>query len=420
MNSSNILTIIERTLNHVDMRMAGHGKRVSFLVHEVLAARPWQFSAREVQDASVLALVHDIGAYKTSDITNLLSFESHNCMEHALYGALFLKAFSSLSDKTDSVLYHHLPATEYSKIGKVLPQDHLAGLICLCDRLELLSRSCTIAQCLSRIQAARGTVFTSFWVDAFCKANDEYHILENLYNKEYESIYSAFAKHVRFSQSEKAACLETLAYFIDFRSEFMVLHTVTTVSIAMVLGEMFAFDSDAMRELQFGALLHDIGKVATPVEILEKPGRLDEKEAEIMQKHVSLSREILHGCVKESICKIACRHHEKLDGSGYPDGLTSTDLSLSERMVAVADVTSALIRKRSYKAAFDKAETIQILLDMANAGKLCPQIVALVLDKFDEIMIQAQKNSEDMTMRYTQLKNEYQRIMLLIENWDAL
>lgn len=89
MNSSNILTIIERTLNHVDMRMAGHGKRVSFLVHEVLAARPWQFSAREVQDASVLALVHDIGAYKTSDITNLLSFESHNCMEHALYGALF-------------------------------------------------------------------------------------------------------------------------------------------------------------------------------------------------------------------------------------------------------------------------------------------------------------------------------------------
>ena len=122
----------------------------------------------------------------------------------------------------------------------------------------------------------------------------------------------------------------------------------------------------------------------------------------------------------QSICKIACRHHEKLDGSGYPDGLTSKDLSLSERMVAVADVTSALIRKRSYKAAFDKAETMQILLDMANAGKLCPQIVALVLDKFDEIMIQAQKNSEDMTMRYTQLKNEYQRIMLLIENWDAL
>ncbi|MEG2501207.1 MAG: phosphohydrolase, partial [Oscillospiraceae bacterium] len=89
-SSYGIFEIAERTLNNIDIRMAGHAKRVSYLTCEVLQSLKSEYSLREIQDATILALLHDIGAYKTADITNLVSFESIHNMEHAVYGALFL------------------------------------------------------------------------------------------------------------------------------------------------------------------------------------------------------------------------------------------------------------------------------------------------------------------------------------------
>ncbi|MEG1567980.1 MAG: HD domain-containing protein [Oscillospiraceae bacterium] len=417
-SSYGIFEIAERTLNNIDIRMAGHAKRVSYLTCEVLQSLKSEYSLREIQDATILALLHDIGAYKTADITNLVSFESIHNMEHAVYGALFLKAFSPLADKTDIILYHHLPARDYKKVENGLPQNHLSSLICLCDRMELMLRTHSEEQCIGYIKEQSGIKFTNYWVDSFIKANEEKHILESIRSEDYEKSYNEFAAQISITQEEKRAYLATLAYFIDFRSEFMVLHTITTVSITLVLAEMFGLDNQETSDIHFGALLHDIGKVATPVEILEKPGRLTSEEMAIMQNHVSLSKNILCGLIKPEICNIAVRHHEKLDGSGYPDGLCGKDLALSERIVAVADVTSALIRKRSYKEAFDKNDTLKILNDMADANKLCPVVVGKLVDNFDYIINHTYIRSKEIMSKYELLKTEYQRIMNLIRDFE--
>ncbi|MEG0396043.1 MAG: HD domain-containing phosphohydrolase, partial [Oscillospiraceae bacterium] len=136
------------------------------------------------------------------------------------------------------------------------------------------------------------------------------------------------------------------------------------------------------------------------------------------QNHVSLSKNILYGLIKPEICNIAVRHHEKLDGSGYPDGLCGKDLALSERIVAVADVTSALIRKRSYKEAFDKNDTLKILNDMADANKLCPVVVGKLVDNFDYIINHTYIRSKEIMRKYELLKTEYQRIMNLIRDFE--
>lgn len=418
-HSSGILQIIEHTLNNVDVRMAGHAKRVSFLVCDILQELDTEYTLVDRQDATILALLHDIGAYKTADITNLVSFESDDYMEHSVYGSLFLKAFSPLAAKSDIILYHHIPASEYHKVKVPLPQNHLAGLVCLCDRLEILSRTHSANESIELILKKKGTQFTDYWVDTFLQENAKRHIFDKLYTNQYTKEYDVFTRTIHLTQDEKRAYLATLAYFIDFRSEFMVLHTVATVCISLILANLLDLDEASVDNIHFGSLLHDIGKVATPVEILEKPGSLTSAEFEIMRRHVVLTNVILNGSIKPEICKIASRHHEKLDGSGYPDGLLEKDLTQSERIVAVADVMSALIGRRSYKNAFNPDETISILQNMATTNKLCPSIVATALKNFDYIIAETAIRSKEMIASYTNLKEEYTRIMSLVNNWDT-
>ncbi len=115
--------------------------------------------------------------------------------------------------------------------------------------------------------------------------------------------------------------------------------------------------------LTVGGLLHDVGKSQIPLEILDKPGKLDEREWAIMKKHPEHSREILlreHGLEEDAVA-MAVHHHEKLDGTGYPDGLSGAQITDHMRLTAMADVYSALIDKRSYKEAMSKEAALDLM-----------------------------------------------------------
>ena len=206
-----------------------------------------------------------------------------------------------------------------------------------------------------------------------------------------------------------------LAYSIDFRSEFMVLHTITTVNASIAIANIMGIPGDRSDRLYYGALLHDIGKVATPVEILEKPGALTPDEYKIMQEHVVDSGRILKEYVHPDIYKIAVRHHEKLDGSGYPLGLTGDQLSREERICAVADIISALIRKRSYKQVFSKEQTLKILGDMARRNQICPEVTKAVSMNYDFLMEEIDKNGERLMLIYQQMKDEYREMLGMLK-----
>ena len=109
-------------------------------------------------------------------------------------------------------------------------------------------------------------------------------------------------------------------------SEEMCIRDST--STARILG----MSEEQIRQIYYGALLHDLGKIGIPVEILEFPGKLSPQAMNIMRTHVNITEEILGGTIDPAITKIAIRHHEKLDGSGYPRGLKANELTL-ERCV---------------------------------------------------------------------------------------
>ena len=140
-------------------------------------------------------------------------------------------------------------------------------------------------------------------------------------------------------------------------------HTRRVATLAVELGEQLGLSPARLRSLATGGLLHDIGKLSLPTAILQKPGALDDAEYEIVKLHPERGRELLGelGGFDESVTRLVLDHHERLDGSGYPRGLSADSLDLSTRILSVCDVYDALVSDRVYRRAWSHREAMELL-----------------------------------------------------------
>lgn len=155
-------------------------------------------------------------------------------------------------------------------------------------------------------------------------------------------------------------------------------HSLRVAEISTQLGEHLHLDENRLFVLRMGGLLHDIGKLAVPLEILDKPGRLTPEEYKLVQEHTVAGSSILGAfdyTLIGSVQDIVRHHHERLDGSGYPDGLKGGEITLMARVVAVADVYDALTSTRTYRLRMSHAEAMNVLRSEAEAGKLDGRLV---------------------------------------------
>jgi len=142
--------------------------------------------------------------------------------------------------------------------------------------------------------------------------------------------------------------------------DYTYLHSVAVCALMVALGRKLGLDEAACREAGLAGLLHDMGKAAMPIEILNKPGKLTDEEFAIIRTHPERGAELLRGGagVTELALDVCLHHHEKIDGSGYPHRLVGDAISLHARMGAVCDVYDAVTSNRPYKAGWDPAESI--------------------------------------------------------------
>jgi putative nucleotidyltransferase with HDIG domain len=133
--------------------------------------------------------------------------------------------------------------------------------------------------------------------------------------------------------------------------EYTGMHSKGVVVFALEIADELRMEEDERRLVEFGALLHDIGKMTTPKEILHKPGPLDEDEWETMRKHTIDGQRMLDqvGGTLHDVGEVVRSSHERYDGNGYPDGLRAEAIPLAARVVAVADAYSAMTTRRTYR-----------------------------------------------------------------------
>jgi HD-GYP domain-containing protein (c-di-GMP phosphodiesterase class II) len=138
--------------------------------------------------------------------------------------------------------------------------------------------------------------------------------------------------------------------------------------LAVEIGEQLGLSKSRLRSLAIGGLLHDIGKLAVPESILQKPASLDDSEYEIVKLHPERGRELLSelGGFDDTVGRLVLDHHERLDGSGYPRGLDARELDLATRILAVCDVYDALVSRRVYRPAWQQEDALSLLREESN------------------------------------------------------
>lgn len=176
---------------------------------------------------------------------------------------------------------------------------------------------------------------------------------------------------LREVEEREREMLYRLAKAIEFRDFGTGSHLVRMARFAGLIAEGLYLSDDEVRMLELAAPLHDIGKIGVPDAILLKRGRLTEEEFAVMRKHPQIGFEILRDSQSRFVqlgAVVARHHHERWDGSGYPDGLRGEEIPITARIVAVADVFDALISERPYKPAWPHDEAVAYVRE--NSGKL--------------------------------------------------
>ncbi len=159
-----------------------------------------------------------------------------------------------------------------------------------------------------------------------------------------------------------------LARAAEFRDPETGAHILRMAHYSQIIAQALGLDGETCERILTAAPMHDIGKVGTPDNILLKPGRLTPEEMQIMRQHPRIGHDILKGSSSPMIqmaAEIALTHHEKYDGSGYPDGKAGEAIPIVGRIVAVADVFDALTSPRPYKPAW----TLEAALDFIREGR---------------------------------------------------
>jgi len=171
---------------------------------------------------------------------------------------------------------------------------------------------------------------------------------------------------------------------VDIGDPYTASHQREVSHLATTIAKELGLSDDRVDGVHFGALIHDIGKIAMPAQILVKPGRLTELEFEMVKTHAQVGYDIIsHVEYPWPVADIVHQHHERLDGSGYPNGLKGNEISLEAQIVCVADVVEAMTARRPYREGLG----IEVALDeiKKNRGTLYnPDVVDICLRLFHE------------------------------------
>lgn len=176
--------------------------------------------------------------------------------------------------------------------------------------------------------------------------------------------------------------LISMANAVEAKDVYAQGHSLRVSDMASNLGKRMNLPGDEIEALRLGGILHDIGKIGVPGEILNRPGKLTPDEFEIVKTHPEASCTICQPLQKTlgSALDIIRHHHEKLDGSGYPDGLRKEEVSVTARIATVVDIFDALISNRPYRSAMSREDAFTTLHKEADEGKLDKTVVGYLIE----------------------------------------
>ena len=387
-----LIMCLSDAVDLVSPAVVNHHKQVAYIAFTIGSEMGLPLADRK--DLVVAGSLHDVGALSLRERLDILRFEIEGPERHAELGYGLLKMVPLLADAATLVRFHHLPwnhGAGAESMGVPVPMGshvlHLADRVAvLIDREDdVLAQAESIS---SRVEALAGEMFVPDMVEALKGlASKEYFWLDATY----PSIESVLSRKVDLGSVEMGVddflgLARLFSRIIDFRSRFTATHSSGVVATAEALARLAGSTEQECQIVMIAGYLHDLGKLAVPAEILEKPARLSDKEFNMMRRHSFYTYRILDRIgALELVKNCASFHHERLEGSGYPFHLDERNLPTICRILAVADVFTAITEDRPYRKGMAKEQALQVLQGMADASALESSLVSLMRVHFDEI-----------------------------------
>jgi HD-GYP domain-containing protein (c-di-GMP phosphodiesterase class II) len=358
-----------------------HGKRIAVLCSAM--GRNVGLNNEEISALITCALFHD------SALTEYILSEREgqeqesNLKRHCKLGQRNVDALLFTTDISGFVLYHHERADGLGPFGKKAGEIPLgAELIAIADSIDVAWRLQRVrpedlGNLRRHIAGKAGTAYTPSAVEALLTALDKAMLLSLTDDRIMDTAAEMIPPWTMDIDNQIILNLgELTSRIIDYKSPFTRRHSTGIAEKAWIMGTNYEHDQSRLAELFLAASLHDIGKLAIPTEILEKPDKLDDHEFNIIKGHVHQTYKMLEDITGlELIRDWASNHHEKLNGTGYPFGKKAADLDFNSRLMACLDIYQAVSEERPYHPARNHEDTMKILFDMADKREIDRDIV---------------------------------------------
>lgn len=388
-NMHQLIYALSSALDCVGIDDIHHGKRVAYMALET--ARELNASDSDLIDLFHLSLLHDCGVPSSRIHEKLVStLDWEGAEVHCIRGYHLLKAIPKLKHLSDMVLYHHTHFEMLTQLDIDARTAKLANLIFLTDRIDALiaqhreDEAQSIITVAEKIKGEVGMLSLTFFdpelLEAFLKVSAKESFWFTLDEENLQSYFENYLHKIgamEISLGSIADIVQLFAVFVDARSPHTADHLYDVAGLSKYIGQKAGLDAETCEKLRIAGLLHDLGKLKIPDEIIDREVPLSDNELNIIKRHPYETYQILSKIDGlEDIANWAAQHHENLKGTGYP--YHKDDISLPVMVLAVADIFQALAQNRPYREGMHPNQILEILKKKAGVGELDRSIVKII------------------------------------------
>ena len=386
--------VLSELLGYVGIDDFYHGHRVGYIVWRL--AHELGYSSELQQELIEAGLLHDVGVSSTVAHSLLTAtMDVPNAVQLCMTGEAIIRSIPAYAHLALMVRYHH-DHWQQIDFEQVDPQQAFySNLIFLADRLDVLmahNPSATQSEqewLVERLAEQSGLMFAPEGVEVLRLATSKRLFWAGL---ESRVVLNECLKNEAVQYGDSTLdftglmqIATTFSHVVDAKSHFTHEHSQFTAQVASLLAEKAGFNEQKVEMIQIAGLFHDIGKLRVPDEILDKTEVLNTDERKKIEFHSEDSWHILKNMGGlEEIAEWARMHHEKLNGTGYPRGLSGDEVVTEARVLVIADIFQALLQNRPYRPPMELDHAMKIMRGMVSREEIDEELFAHIENHHDE------------------------------------